>query len=271
MEKILISKFLEKFSPRCQWKTCSMGNPLCMGNRNQNNADLVCQWAGMSVQHKTPPHHGSRAGEKTCQRHQTTRPTEFCETKISFRWCCYLSLQRRDSSPLEFPALLCRTMRRGKQQLGFLLSAWATKPPFTRGTFQIMHIQHKRDYVVSGNTFDNKGQYSNNMVSSCAGCMKRTLPSKFLWLFFVAIYCSSVMLPWHQQRHQREPACLLFSPLEPSHLWIHLGEDPAALLGQLLCWAQDLPARGENRNFPISPQYHHSLSIPELNTWECIW
>lgn len=117
----------------------------------------------------------------------------------------------KDSFPLEFPALLYRAMRRGKQQLGFLLSACATKPPFTRGTFQIMHIRHKRNYVVSGITFDNKGQYSNNMVSSCAGCMKRTLPIKFLWLFFVAIYCSSITLPWHQQRHQREPTCLLFS------------------------------------------------------------
>lgn len=49
------------------------------------------------------------------------------------------------------------------------------------------------------------------MVFSCAGCMKRTLPSKFLWLFFVAIYCSPIVLPWHQHRDQREPTCLLFS------------------------------------------------------------
>lgn len=140
----------------------------------------------------------------------------------------------KDSFPLEFPALLYRTMRRGKQQLGFLLSACATKPPFTRGTSQIMHIQHKRNYVVSGITFDNKGQYSNNMVSSCAGCMKRTLPSKFLWLFFVAIYCSSIMLPWHQQRHQREPTSFILRHVGNSHLWNHLTSEFILVRIQLL-------------------------------------
>lgn len=52
--------------------------------------------------------------------------------------------------------------------------------------------------------------------------------------------------------------------LAPSHLWVH--EGPAAPLGLFLCWAQDLSAHGENRNFPISPQHHCSLSIPVLKT-----
>lgn len=122
MEKnILTSKFIEKFSPRCQWKTCSMGNPFCMGNRDQNNADLLCQWVGMSAQHKTPLFHQRHAGEKQARDIVPPGLQNFARPKFPSGGVAFSVSKGEILFPWNSLLLLYRTMGRGKQQLEFLL------------------------------------------------------------------------------------------------------------------------------------------------------
>lgn len=167
-----------------------MGRTFCTDHRDQNNSDLVWQWVGMSLQHKTPLLHHRHAGEKRARGIIPPGLQDFVRQRIFLGDVAFSVSKGEVLFPWNSLPLLYRIMRRGKQQLEFLLSACVTKLPFIRGTFQIMHIIYKRNYVVSSITFDKTGQYSNNMVFSCAGCMKRTLPSKFLWLFF----CGNLLL-----------------------------------------------------------------------------
>lgn len=161
-----------------------------MDNRDQNDADLVCQWVQMSLQHKTPLLHQRHAGEKQARDIIPPGLQNFLRPRFASGDVAFSISEGEIHFPWNSLPQLYRIIRSSKQEREFFLCSCNQTSTQKRDFSSHAHI-YKRNYVVSGITFDNKGQYSNNMVFSCAGCMKRTLQCKFLWLFFVAIYCSS--------------------------------------------------------------------------------
>lgn len=85
--------------------------------------------------------HQRHAGEKWARDNISPGLHNFCETKTSFRWCCWLIFQvitfPRETS--FSPGIHCHSCigqpGRGKQQLEFSWSPCVTKPPSHEGLF----------------------------------------------------------------------------------------------------------------------------------------